>query len=132
MNKKNEKTIILISTIITIASLTFLLLNMISTNNQLQETQQEKIELANELTQTRQAFIEKTEGCEQQKQLLLKTYSDALAIYTDYYNCYWAFSCSEEEESCLNKDITLTQINNAKLACEKAPNYEKWMEKYWE
>jgi len=56
-----------------------------------------------------------------------------IEMYDMFYNCYWAYVCSDDPSYCLNeRDFSANQLYTAKIACEYSPKYDEWMEEYFE
>jgi len=61
---------------------------------------------------------------------LLETNELGKEMWEDFYNCYWAFTCTDDKQWCLDNDWTPEQINYTQTLCEISPNYEKYFNKY--
>lgn len=61
---------------------------------------------------------------------LIETNKLGTQLWEDYYDCYWAYNCTDDKQWCLDNDWTPDQIDFTQKICEVAPNYEQYYNKY--
>lgn len=73
----------------------------------------------------KQEINERNNKIEDKEELLIQ-------LANDYYDCYWAYVCSQNEQWCLSeRSFSEENLKYEYMICELATNYNKYYDYFW-
>ena len=89
----------------------------------------EPIDCNDSIEDTQKNWLEQKEYLQRQLQ---EKQLDATTLSDEYYYCYWAYTCMEDETWCIKeREFTLEEIDYIYSRCQTAVNFDLMLE-YWE